>query len=1046
MSKTKRKSKSKQLSTSRTKALSNKVLNFAKVKFIDDNYKTTIPIDTIDEFSSNNWPDHTNDFDACKVYTCNYSDVNNPEERKYGIQIGGFYETETEEKGRGHFHPLEASVIDRYYATDSPNPDEAFDKEEAEKKSKKKKQAKTKQNQDQQNQKSIIAKKKLLIENDNLKFNSVNAEQSKVNSSDQSTVNKEQNKANDGGKNKSSSADSFQKCEDSFPKALESTFPLSQGRIKNKNSLLHESSSDENEQHENEIKQNKRKTKQVTKKNKKTTFDSLISSSSSESVEHSINNSPPESQRISLQKLKGQNDLCQNDDIIDSPVTTKFIDTEKNSGSLRGDSLSYYERKIRDLEDKLSDCRRENEDLHRIIEKNNLLYKKSQEKIRSCITINQQLKRILSGEEIDVDSRDYSSITDEKFGSVNSIVSSTPSSHPTSGRSKRSGKDSGMEDCEPPSKKRKIIFDKKVPHLPDKYNTKFGTKTQDPDSKVTTIYLRHNYSMKYDDWTIIMKSRTESIFCKKILEHFYNSDELKRICVKQINKNNPIRTPNGVNAKEEVSEEFHDMTKKCLEYYIKEYNTEDFSTTQLMKKLKDAQRLNKDTAKLVKGDLTAEAEATKTVINSEDVDKVQPLEFIDDMNKKLESSTILEENDSIKPAKRAGSMIDGESSNAKIPKFLHSTKVGIVHTSEIPTNKSMESITSTKIDSDLKINELHDAVKVNKKESSEKKIKELTIKLSKALKDAKKFESKWKDEKNNNLEYRETIRKKNDELKSVRDLNHQWQFKVLEKVDDYAKAEVNPFTSIIKSDASIGTLRLSNRTGDERPVMMMHCGNNIWIEEVAYHNAKNKGANAKNTFSQFVKEIACSIIGIEGLTEATPTGKPCNRTIKAKQKAGIEVKAKKKIDPILLGAVYDKLNLIFSFCIFKHYLAKEKNMDPIQAAAELKKVHSYLSQKNHDLNSKKIAKNGPNSDKKKKTRVNKRSKKMQKDKEESESEEEDGSDEMNEFKENSKKKDGNNTNEESEDTGQKNKDKDKDSSSSSSSSEAESRDSDMDIE
>uniref|UniRef100_A0ABD2WAJ7 BEN domain-containing protein n=1 Tax=Trichogramma kaykai TaxID=54128 RepID=A0ABD2WAJ7_9HYME len=414
--------------------------------------------------------------------------------------------------------------------------------------------------------------------------------------------------------------------------------------------------------------------------------------------------------------------------------------------------------------------------------------------------------------------------------------------------------------------------------------------------------------------------------------------------------------------------------------------------------------MNKDTAKLVKGDLTAEAEATKTVINSEDVDKVQPLEFIDDMNKKLESSTILEENDSIKPAKRAGSMIDGESSNAKIPKFLHSTKVGIVHTSEIPTNKSMESITSTKIDSDLKINELHDAVKVNKKESSEKKIKELTIKLSKALKDAKKFESKWKDEKNNNLEYRETIRKKNDELKSVRDLNHQWQFKVLEKVDDYAKAEVNPFTSIIKSDASIGTLRLSNRTGDERPVMMMHCGNNIWIEEVAYHNAKNKGANAKNTFSQFVKEIACSIIGIEGLTEATPTG------------------------------------------IFKHYLAKEKNMDPIQAAAELKKVHSYLSQKNHDLNSKKIAKNGPNSDKKKKTRVNKRSKKMQKDKEESESEEEDGSDEMNEFKENSKKKDGNNTNEESEDTGQKNKDKDKDSSSSSSSSEAESRDSDMDIE
>uniref|UniRef100_A0ABD2W868 Uncharacterized protein n=1 Tax=Trichogramma kaykai TaxID=54128 RepID=A0ABD2W868_9HYME len=110
---------------------------------------------------------------------CEPADVNNPAERKYGIQIGGFYEIK--ENGRGHFPPLEASVIDRYYTADSPNPDEAFDKEEAEKKIRKKKQAKTKQNQDQQNQKSIIAKKKLLIENDNLKCNSLNAEQSKVN-------------------------------------------------------------------------------------------------------------------------------------------------------------------------------------------------------------------------------------------------------------------------------------------------------------------------------------------------------------------------------------------------------------------------------------------------------------------------------------------------------------------------------------------------------------------------------------------------------------------------------------------------------------------------------------------------------------------------------------------------------------------------------------------------------------------------------------------------------------------------------------------------
>lgn len=59
----------------------------AKVKFIDDDFKTTIPITDIIEFQ-NNPPEDKNDFKKDYIYTCWYRDNKNPELAKYGIQIG----------------------------------------------------------------------------------------------------------------------------------------------------------------------------------------------------------------------------------------------------------------------------------------------------------------------------------------------------------------------------------------------------------------------------------------------------------------------------------------------------------------------------------------------------------------------------------------------------------------------------------------------------------------------------------------------------------------------------------------------------------------------------------------------------------------------------------------------------------------------------------------------------------------------------------------------------------------------------------------------
>lgn len=64
-------------------------LVYARVKFIDDNLKATIPIGDIIEFKDQR-PTHANDCDPKFIYTCWYQNEKYPKLMKYGIQIAGF--------------------------------------------------------------------------------------------------------------------------------------------------------------------------------------------------------------------------------------------------------------------------------------------------------------------------------------------------------------------------------------------------------------------------------------------------------------------------------------------------------------------------------------------------------------------------------------------------------------------------------------------------------------------------------------------------------------------------------------------------------------------------------------------------------------------------------------------------------------------------------------------------------------------------------------------------------------------------------------------
>uniref|UniRef100_A0ABD2WD11 Uncharacterized protein n=1 Tax=Trichogramma kaykai TaxID=54128 RepID=A0ABD2WD11_9HYME len=119
-----------------------------------------------------------------------------------------------------------------------------------------------------------------------------------------------------------------------------------------------------------------------------------------------------------------------------------------------------------------------------------------------------------------------------------------------------------------------IIMDPNIVYLEDEVsNNPFLWRYSDPSTTKLMIYLRHGYSLERESWNSILNSKTESLFCKKLLRHFFDDQELRQM---------------GVNRGREIPDEFVDMTKKCLEYFnlIHLPPGTTISTAAMMQKIK----------------------------------------------------------------------------------------------------------------------------------------------------------------------------------------------------------------------------------------------------------------------------------------------------------------------------------------------------------------------------------------------------------------------------------------------------------------------------
>ncbi|KAL7291597.1 hypothetical protein TKK_0014638 [Trichogramma kaykai] len=117
-------------------------------------------------------------------------------------------------------------------------------------------------------------------------------------------------------------------------------------------------------------------------------------------------------------------------------------------------------------------------------------------------------------------------------------------------------------------------MDPNIVYLEDEVsNNPFLWRYSDPSTTKLMIYLRHGYSLERESWNSILNSKTESLFCKKLLRHFFDDQELRQM---------------GVNRGREIPDEFVDMTKKCLEYFnlIHLPPGTTISTAAMMQKIK----------------------------------------------------------------------------------------------------------------------------------------------------------------------------------------------------------------------------------------------------------------------------------------------------------------------------------------------------------------------------------------------------------------------------------------------------------------------------
>ncbi|XP_023319346.1 uncharacterized protein LOC111694656 [Trichogramma pretiosum] len=168
------------------------------------------------------------------------------------------------------------------------------------------------------------------------------------------------------------------------------------------------------------------------------------------------------------------------------------------------------------------------------------------------------------------------------------------------------------------------------------------------------------------------------------------------------------------------------------------------------------------------------------------------------------------------------------------------------------------------------------------------------------------------------------------EIEKLLDLNKGLQEKVLDKMDEYASRQINPYSCRIRGDIPVGYIRTDTN--------QIYCGNDVWMNLTHYYQAKNNAASGKpNTeYNRFVKTVAEFIFGKDELARCSVKGQRCNAI-----KGSI---AKPALDSRNLSAVHD---------IFAHYLEDVRKKNTVEIYHELQRVGEYINSKMSDLQPKK---------------------------------------------------------------------------------------------
>ncbi|KAL7290559.1 hypothetical protein TKK_0015326 [Trichogramma kaykai] len=596
-------------------------LKFASVKFIHSKEVDTIPIEDIDEFDELSWPDHEQEFDKTKIYTCTYQPKGSQVKQKFGIQISHFKcAKHIEGESRGKFSKLDRSTIDEYTlkctnpsAKPSTKPSAKPLKKSSVKPSKKSstKSDNSKKRPSEENMKEYRRKKKhetieknqqvkadqlVIIQRKNNLLNTNNLKLGRKNPLPGSGSN-EGNISNSSKKRLSKSTTRSpiinstnvdnRSCKninvtEKYKGNCISTALQNRGDFDDIETISHHSSivaspseqSDvpESTKNLNNNKMDNTPTNSTPKKAKN-------SAESTEKMKETSNHSPDKySSTTPTEDTPKNKKSARTSETVKENLLEKFSSSriliQSPLSRTTIDQLEPLISRNHVLQSENEELRKANENLMKAVNEGKVLYQKALEKINSYMTLYRSMKDFVKMMSND-DSSDMriAKFSENCFEEKEQESSISDTSKYNRCYKRRADRDSGISDSQSSGrnkpKKAKKTMSAKLHYLPDIDSDKpFRHKFVDEISGEKMIYLRHGYSLDLSTWTeLLSDSKTKSIFCKGIFRHFYKDKAALRICIKQ-SKNSALMTPNGEHEREIIPEKFVDMTKKCLEYYV----------------------------------------------------------------------------------------------------------------------------------------------------------------------------------------------------------------------------------------------------------------------------------------------------------------------------------------------------------------------------------------------------------------------------------------------------------------------------------------------